>query len=153
MPTKVNKIIIRDNCIHFHNRNNISFQKANIFVCKHNIFIIETVPSSLLAMITVSNLSACNVLIIKDNATNIYNSNLAMVKLMDDTTMDNVDVVDISYNYPDVYINNQPTTYGTTAHRRPAGKLPKGYVYYDTTLGKPVFTNGTNYVDATGTTV
>lgn len=42
---------------------------------------------------------------------------------------------------------------GTTANR-PTGTLPAGLMYFDTTLGKPVFfKSGTTWVDATGATV
>lgn len=41
--------------------------------------------------------------------------------------------------------------YGTTANR-PVCYLSKGFEYYDTDLGKPVYWNGTAWVDSTGTT-
>lgn len=44
------------------------------------------------------------------------------------------------------------STNGTTANR-PTANLKVGYPYYDTTLGKPVWWNGTVWKDATGTTV
>ncbi len=40
---------------------------------------------------------------------------------------------------------------GTTANRPTAGQT--GRSYFDTTLGKPIWDNGTNWVDATGTVV
>jgi hypothetical protein len=40
---------------------------------------------------------------------------------------------------------------GVTANR-PAN-VETGYQYFDTTLGKPIYYNGTSWVDATGTTV
>lgn len=44
------------------------------------------------------------------------------------------------------------TGYGTTA-QRPTGGLQISDLYYDTTLAKPVWWNGTVWKDATGTTV
>ncbi len=41
---------------------------------------------------------------------------------------------------------------GATADR-PTCYLSKGFVFFDTTLGKPVFWNGTGWVDSTGATV
>jgi hypothetical protein len=41
---------------------------------------------------------------------------------------------------------------GTTANR-PATELLIGQYYFDTTLGIPIWYNGTNWVNATGTTV
>jgi hypothetical protein len=41
---------------------------------------------------------------------------------------------------------------GTTANR-PATELLVGQYYFDTTLGIPIWYNGTNWVNATGTTV
>lgn len=41
----------------------------------------------------------------------------------------------------------------TTAGRPAAGASGVGAVYYDTTLGKPVWSNGTVWKDAAGTTV
>jgi len=41
---------------------------------------------------------------------------------------------------------------GTTANR-PAIDLQVGQYYFDTTLGQPIWYNGTDWVDATGTTV
>lgn len=41
---------------------------------------------------------------------------------------------------------------GTTAER-PATDLQIGQQYFDTTLGIPIWWDGTNWVDATGTTV
>lgn len=43
---------------------------------------------------------------------------------------------------------------GTTAQRSTVSPSPEiGQNYFDTTLGKPIWFNGTNWVDATGTTV
>lgn len=42
---------------------------------------------------------------------------------------------------------------GTTAARPEAASLNPGTLYYDTTLGKPTWSNGSVYQDATGTTV
>jgi len=44
------------------------------------------------------------------------------------------------------------TFYGTTT-QRPGMSTPSGIAYFDTTLGKPVWFNGTSWVDATGTLV
>ena len=41
---------------------------------------------------------------------------------------------------------------GTTEERPTIGILP-GFMYFDTTLGKPIWWNGENWVDATGATV
>lgn len=41
---------------------------------------------------------------------------------------------------------------GTTANR-PTSDLYVGRPFFDTTLGKPVWYDGTNWVDATGATV
>jgi hypothetical protein len=41
---------------------------------------------------------------------------------------------------------------GTTA-TRPINKIQLGQIYFDTTLGIPIWWDGTNWVDATGTVV
>ena len=41
---------------------------------------------------------------------------------------------------------------GTSAFR-PSVSVAQGTMYFDTTLGKPIWYNGTNWVDATGATV
>ena len=41
---------------------------------------------------------------------------------------------------------------GTTANR-PATSLQVGQTYFDTTLGIPIWWNGTNWINASGTTV
>jgi hypothetical protein len=41
---------------------------------------------------------------------------------------------------------------GSTAVR-PINKIQLGQIYFDTTLGIPIWWDGTNWVDATGTTV
>lgn len=41
---------------------------------------------------------------------------------------------------------------GTTANR-PTAELQTGQYYFDTTLGQPIWYDGTDWVDATGTTV
>lgn len=48
------------------------------------------------------------------------------------------------------HIGSQPIDSFDSANR-PAG-INVGYMGFDTTLGKPVWWNGTNWVDATGTT-
>jgi hypothetical protein len=42
---------------------------------------------------------------------------------------------------------------GTTGARPATSALPVPYMYYDTTLSKPVWWNGTVWKDATGATV
>jgi hypothetical protein len=43
---------------------------------------------------------------------------------------------------------------GTTADRpAPANRLLVGQFYFDTTVGKPIWWNGTNWIDAAGTVV
>lgn len=50
-----------------------------------------------------------------------------------------------------------PRTSGATTDRPTETatdyKIPNGFVYYDTTLSKPIFWNGSGWVDATGTSV
>ena len=41
----------------------------------------------------------------------------------------------------------------STTANRPTTNLRKGQIYFDETLGKPIWYNGTNWVDATGTQV
>ena len=48
------------------------------------------------------------------------------------------------------FITDRPIS-GTTGQRPVVGTV--GYIYFDTTLGKPVWWNGTAWVDATGTAV
>jgi len=43
-------------------------------------------------------------------------------------------------------------TFGTTAHR-PTFDLPIGTIYFDTTLGIPIWYNGTHWVNSSGTIV
>ena len=51
----------------------------------------------------------------------------------------------------DVYLDILEINRGVTAQR--PKKFYTGYKYFDTTLGKPIYWNGTAWVDATGTTV
>jgi hypothetical protein len=46
-----------------------------------------------------------------------------------------------------------PPPLGTTAQRPAAATAGKGYMYYDDTLGKPIWSNGTAWTDAAGTVV
>lgn len=46
-----------------------------------------------------------------------------------------------------------PPISGTTAERPDPAAVGKGYQYYDTTLSKPIWSNGTAWTDATGATV
>jgi hypothetical protein len=41
---------------------------------------------------------------------------------------------------------------GTTADR-PTGRLQVGQYYFDTTIGRPIWYNGTNWINAAGTVV
>jgi hypothetical protein len=41
---------------------------------------------------------------------------------------------------------------GTTADR-PTGRLQVGQYYFDTTIGRPIWYNGTNWINASGTVV
>jgi hypothetical protein len=41
---------------------------------------------------------------------------------------------------------------GTTANR-PTGRLEIGQYYFDTTIGRPIWYNGTNWINAAGTVV
>ena len=41
---------------------------------------------------------------------------------------------------------------GTTANR-PTGRLEVGQYYFDTTIGRPIWYNGTNWINAAGTVV
>ena len=47
-------------------------------------------------------------------------------------------------------LNGEPYT---TANRPAVGDVAVGTMIFDTTLGQPIFNDGTNWVDATGTTV
>ena len=42
---------------------------------------------------------------------------------------------------------------GNTTRKRPTENIPIGLMYFDTTLSKPIWWTGTNWVDATGATV
>lgn len=59
------------------------------------------------------------------------------------------DVDDMPYTSNILYQN--ALTQGTTTSR--PTNVVSGFQFYDTTLGKPIWWNGTNWVDATGTTV
>lgn len=48
---------------------------------------------------------------------------------------------------------NKPMDSGDTLSRPTLTSSNIGYLYFDTTLGKPIWFDGTNWVDATGTTV
>ena len=63
-------------------------------------------------------------------------------------------VITDSYGADGTIVNYDPRKVGTTENR-PTEGIYQGYVYYDTTLGKPVFSkNGINqWVDATGALV
>jgi hypothetical protein len=41
---------------------------------------------------------------------------------------------------------------GVTANR-PTGRLEVGQYYFDTTIGRPIYWNGTNWINAAGTVV
>lgn len=49
-------------------------------------------------------------------------------------------------------VNRQYVTLNGTSANRPTASVI-GQFYFDTTLGKPIWWNGTSFVDATGTTV
>lgn len=82
---------------------------------------------------------------IEERATDIVKTYLSATgftaRKITDTPTDNLSVVNRGY----------VTMNGTTSNR-PTGSV-LGQSYFDTTLGKPVWWNGTSFVDATGTTV
>ena len=57
----------------------------------------------------------------------------------------------ININLKGIYSHNNKHV-GTT-DERPVSGILTGFQYFDTTLGKPIYYNGTNWVDATGTIV
>ncbi len=80
----------------------------------------------------------------------------------------NKDIVVLSGKLPVlidmVYLSDKNTWYqinalhqikidGTTSQRPSADEIYIGYMYFDTTLGKPIWWNGSAWVDATGTAV
>jgi hypothetical protein len=62
-------------------------------------------------------------------------------------------VLNAHVNQGSILVARIPTTApdGTTAERPTTAAL--GYMFFDTTLGHPVWWDGTNWVDATGVTV
>ena len=49
--------------------------------------------------------------------------------------------------------SNTTTPLSGSTSTRPTNNLENGLQYFDTTLGKPIWWNGTDWVDSTGTTV
>lgn len=58
----------------------------------------------------------------------------------------------VANNNDNINFINYPTI-GTTANRPTLSSTNKGFQYYDITINKPMWWNGSNWVDGTGTTV
>lgn len=58
----------------------------------------------------------------------------------------------ILYCYPNEFGDMYVSKMGTT-QERPANIINKGFQYFDTTINKPIFWDGSKWVDATGATV
>ena len=72
----------------------------------------------------------------------------------DTTTADNGQTVLLtSDDVPVRFKRHFPFTSSTTGARPSTTGLPTGYPHFDTTLGKPIWWNGTVWKDASGTTV
>lgn len=76
----------------------------------------------------------------------VYNSNSSNV------TVNYCDPAKVSGVTTATWINSKLMT-GTTANRPTTGLVTGVSQYFDTTLGKPIWRNGANWVDATGATV
>lgn len=58
----------------------------------------------------------------------------------------------ILYCYPNEFGDMYVSKMGTT-QERPANIINKGFQYFDTTINKPIFWDGSKWIDATGATV
>lgn len=61
-------------------------------------------------------------------------------------------VIDNPHNTSYLDVNALPILSGDTASRPVAPTVQTGWIYFDTTIGKPVWYDGSGWVDATGTT-
>jgi hypothetical protein len=59
----------------------------------------------------------------------------------------------IYFNNLDAFLTTISTPQNGTTADRPTQSLQIGQFYFDTTLGYPIWYNGTDWVDATGTAV
>lgn len=106
------------------------------------------------------------VMILDGNRTfNCSNGRLARVRSAEDISINNKNMTPLVGNFPIRYDltpkifgnNSYEATNGPTAARPSFGTSSVGggvgHRYFDTDLGKPIYWNGSNWVDATGTTV
>lgn len=59
---------------------------------------------------------------------------------------------EVQYDIPEYHGDMYVSKMGTT-QERPANIINKGFQYFDTTINKPIFWDGSKWIDATGATV
>lgn len=115
--------------------------------------IVATQAQTVFTLTTISYTPAGNTLSVFVNgskqilATNYVETSSTVV-----TFIDGLNVGDVAEFTTVVSSNVNPTNAGTTAQRPITGLVP-GLQYYDTTLGIPIWYNGTVWKNASGTTV
>jgi DNA-binding cell septation regulator SpoVG len=120
------------------NINNIENTNIN----NNSFFIIDnTNPTEIL---NISNITG--LFVIKNN---FINSDITLIN--NDLGSFNPTYNIVKNNYPDIYSSIQSTVGGYGNYRPTNPEI--GHNYYDTTLSKPIWWDGSNWVDSSGTTV
>ena len=112
-----------------------------------------TQAQTIFTLTTISYTPASNSLIVYVNGSKqILTTNYIETSSTVVTFVDGLNVGDLVQFTTIVSSNINPTNAGTTAQRPTTGLIP-GLQYYDTTLGIPIWYNGTVWKNAAGTTV
>jgi hypothetical protein len=115
--------------------------------------ITATQSQTVFTLTTVSYTPASNSLIVYVNGSKqILTTNYTETSSTVVTFVDGLNVGDLVQFTTVVSTNVNPTNAGTTAQRPVSGLVP-GLQFYDTTLGIPIWWNGTVWKNAAGTTV
>jgi hypothetical protein len=115
--------------------------------------ITATQAQTVFSLTTVSYTPAANTLSVFVNGSKqILTTNYAETNSTTVTFVSGLNVGDLVQFTTIVSTNINPTNAGTTAQRPVTGLVP-GLQYYDTTLGIPIWYNGTVWKNAAGTTV
>jgi predicted RecA/RadA family phage recombinase len=115
--------------------------------------ITATQSQTVFTLTTVSYTPAANTLSVFVNGSKqILTTNYVETSSTVVTFVDGLNVGDLVQFTTVVSTNVNPTNAGTTAQRPTTGRVP-GLQFYDTTLGIPIWWNGTVWKNAAGTTV
>ena len=149
------KFLLKDqNSVQIATWDNISGINSNfVLYGTQTQTITATQAQTVFSLTTVTYTPGTNNLIVYVNGSKqILTTNYVETSSTAVTFVDGLNVGDLVQFTTVVASNVNPTNAGTTAQRPTTGLIP-GLQYYDTTLGVPIWYNGTVWKNAAGTTV